>query len=163
MASSNSENKSPKLVVLGAKSNEYSFFAYGKPAPQGSKRHVGNGILIESSKYVKQWRKTVKTAARKARPKGWNPFLPIDLYALFLFDRPKSHYRTNGQLKPKAPVHCTTRIGDLDKLLRAIADALTDISYKDDSQIINIQSTRRYVRPTEQQGALISLRANQIP
>jgi len=150
-------------VVVGDKSIEYSFIAYGKPAPQGSKRHVGNGVLIESSKYVKQWRKQVKTAALLARPQGWNPYLPMDLYAQFLFNRPKSHYRTNGSLKPKAPSHCVTRIGDLDKLIRAVADALTDVSYQDDSQIINIQTSRRYARPTEQQGAIISLRANQSP
>ncbi|QDH92357.1 RusA-like resolvase [Gordonia phage Spooky] len=31
----------------------------GIPAPQGSKRHVGNGILIESSKRVGPWRAVV--------------------------------------------------------------------------------------------------------
>ena len=36
---------------------------HGTPAPQGSKRHVGNGVMVESSKKVKPWRQDVKHAA----------------------------------------------------------------------------------------------------
>ena len=36
---------------------------YGTPAPQGSKRHVGRGVMVESSKKVKPWREAVKQAA----------------------------------------------------------------------------------------------------
>ena len=28
----------------------------GLPAPQGSKRHIGRGVMVESSKRVKPWR-----------------------------------------------------------------------------------------------------------
>ena len=34
-------------------------------APQGSKRHVGRGIMIESSKRVKPWRDAVRIEANK--------------------------------------------------------------------------------------------------
>lgn len=30
-----------------------TIIVHGIPAPQGSKRHVGNGVLLESSKMVK--------------------------------------------------------------------------------------------------------------
>ena len=43
------------------------FFVEGIPASQGSKRHVGRGILIESSKRVKPWRSDVRIAAQEAR------------------------------------------------------------------------------------------------
>jgi hypothetical protein len=33
---------------------EFSIFIVGDPAPQGSKRHVGNGVMIEASKKVKR-------------------------------------------------------------------------------------------------------------
>ena len=33
-----------------------TFTAYGIVAGQGSKRHVGNGVMIEQSKRVKPWR-----------------------------------------------------------------------------------------------------------
>ena len=39
-------------------------YAVGDPAPQGSKSHVGNGVMIESSKRVKPWRRQVAAAAR---------------------------------------------------------------------------------------------------
>lgn len=41
--------------------------AYGTPAPQGSKRHVGNGVMVESSKRLRPWRQDVKAAAEAAR------------------------------------------------------------------------------------------------
>lgn len=38
--------------------NEICFFVAGRPAVQGSKRHVGGGRLIESSRQVGPWRGT---------------------------------------------------------------------------------------------------------
>lgn len=35
------------------------FAVFGLPAPQGSKRHVGEGRMVESSKRVKPWRRQV--------------------------------------------------------------------------------------------------------
>lgn len=43
-----------------------AFDVYGEPAPQGSKRHVGGGRMIESSAKVKPWRQDVVAAAREA-------------------------------------------------------------------------------------------------
>ena len=57
----------------------------------------------------------------------------------------QAHYRTNGELKPSAPQHCTGRIGDLSKLIRAVEDALTGVVYDDDAQIVHLTSQRRYV------------------
>lgn len=31
------------------------FHVIGLPAPQGSKKHVGHGVMVESSKKVKPW------------------------------------------------------------------------------------------------------------
>lgn len=77
----------------------------------------------------------------------------------FLFARPQSHYRTNGQLKPSAPRHCTARIGDLDKLVRALCDALQGLCYLDDSQIIEINAQRRYASNDERPSAIVSIEA----
>ena len=147
-------NKNQKLAELGGKYIEtFSFSVYGKPAPQGSKKHVGRGILVESSKHVYGWRKYIKVTAKRLLPKGWHATMGIQLEAEFLFKRPKNHFRTNGELKPSAPTHCTTRVGDLDKLVRALADALTGVAYEDDSQIISFKTTKRYVRNNEREGA----------
>ena len=44
-----------------------------------------------------------------------------------------------------SPQHCTGRIGDLSKLVRAVEDALTGVVYDDDAQIVHLTSQRRYV------------------
>ena len=38
------------------------FSVLGLPAPQGSKTHIGNGRMVESSKRVKPWRRQVAAA-----------------------------------------------------------------------------------------------------
>ena len=43
-----------------------AFTVRGIPGAQGSKRHVGHGVMIESSKKVKPWRSDVKAAAEDA-------------------------------------------------------------------------------------------------
>ena len=42
------------------------FTVLGVPAPQGSKRHVGRGVLVESSNALGPWRDAVAWAARDA-------------------------------------------------------------------------------------------------
>jgi crossover junction endodeoxyribonuclease RusA len=142
-------------------SHSYTFFAKGKPAPQGSKkvhRYVqGRAILGESSVNVQPWRAIVSGSARRLRPQEWHATLPMSLVITFVFARPKSHFRTNGELKDKAPRYCTTRIGDLDKLCRAVCDSLTGIAYDDDSQVCHLQAERRYATNNEPPGALITI------
>ena len=139
--------------------NEYSFTVYGRPAPQGSKTYMGRGKMVESCKRVKPWRKDIKITAKGLRPTLWHATIGVQLEVEFLFKRPKHHFRTNGKLKPKAPFHCTTRVGDIDKLSRAVADALTGVIYEDDSQIISLNTTKRYARSNEREGAKMTLRA----
>jgi len=142
-------------------SNSYTFFAPGKPAPQGSKkvhRYVkGRAVLGESSAYVAPWRAVVATCAHKLQPEQWHAKLPVSLSLTFVFARPKAHFRANGSLKDNAPLHCVTRIGDLDKLCRAVCDALTGIAYDDDSQVFSINAERRYATASETPGALITI------
>ena len=142
-------------------SNSYTFFAPGKPAPQGSKkvhRYIkGRAILGESSAAVDPWRKVVAGCARRLQPKQWHAKLPVLLTLTFVFARPKAHFRANGNLKDNAPQHCVTRIGDLDKLCRAVCDALTGIAYDDDSQVFSLHAVRRYAVGSESHGAHITI------
>lgn len=142
-------------------SNSYTFYAQGKPAPQGSKkvhRYIkGRAILGESSAAVAPWRAVVAGHARRLQPDQWHAKLPVSLTLTFVFARPKAHFRANGNLKENAPQHCVTRIGDLDKLCRAVCDALTGIAYDDDSQVFSINAERRYATASESPGALITI------
>jgi len=142
-------------------SSSFTFTVLGKPAPQGSKRHVGRGVMVESSKRCKPWRQDVRHTALDLRPDDWhaNMDAAITLSVVFIFARPKSHFRANGQLKPSAPAHCTGRIGDVSKLVRAVEDAMTGILYNDDAQIISLIAHRRFANDREQPCAIITVSA----
>ena len=45
-------------------------------------------------------------------PEGWHAMMgeAIWMDAIFVFNRPKAHYRTNGELKPSAPNIAPERI-----------------------------------------------------
>lgn len=134
---------------------------YGLPAPQGSKRHVGGGVMVESSKALKPWREAVKTAAREAAER--QGFLqiprstPVYMDVTFIFPRPASHYGTGrnaGVLKPNAPRWKTTA-PDLSKLVRATEDAITDAGlWADDALVVMGRTYKIY---GDQPGALITL------
>lgn len=118
------------------------FVVEGTARPQGSKRHVGNGIMIESSKHVASWRNWVRMKASQTM-QGRTPLTgPLIVSIAFGFDRPKKHFLSKG-LRPDAP---TMHQGkpDIDKLLRAVLDALTGVVFTDDSQVASIRCHKRY-------------------
>jgi len=132
------------------------FYVLGiTPAPQGSKRHVGGGRMVESSAKVKPWREAVRQEALKAACPISDQ--PIYLHLLFRFQRPRGHYNAKGILKPSAPKTPTTR-PDLDKLCRSTLDALTGVLFKDDSQVAFIVASKEYALPNELEGASIEVR-----
>jgi len=131
-----------------------SFVVDGEPATQGSMRSLGKGRpTIDSNRdKLEPWRATVAARAREAF--GDRPPLAgaVELDVAFVFARPKAHYRTGrhaGELKPSAPVYCDKR-PDLDKLLRAIGDALTGVVLVDDGLIVELRSRKFYGRPSAQ-------------
>ena len=140
-------------------SESYTIKVAGRPAPQGSKRHVGGGRFVEASKYLRPWRTAVSTAAKRLTPKGWHTNMGVSLTITFILARPKSHFCRNGELKDSAPRLCTARIGDIDKLVRGVCDALTGISYDDDCQVFDLHAERRYAIGYEKPGAIITVTA----
>lgn len=140
------------------------FRVYGTPAPQGSKRHIGKGVMIESSKKVKPWRANVVDAARQAVDlTGHLAYAgPVTLRAEFIFARPKSHYgtgRNSDVLKASAPTWVTSHhLGDIDKLVRSTCDALVTAQViVDDAIIVELDKVKkRYTSgPHDLPGALI--------
>lgn len=131
--------------------NRVEFYVEGKPAPQGSKRHVGNGVLVESAKALKPWRYKVAVAAHQAMlAAGYQPFEgPVTLLAQFVLYRPVS--------APKTRVLAATKQPDADKLLRAIGDSLSNVCYRDDAQVVDIRGTKRVALHDEQPGVQITV------
>ena len=120
----------------------------GNPAPQGSKRHVGGGRLIESSKRLPAWRIAVQDAALQ-HLQPIPPGVPVRVEIHFVMPRPKSLPKS----RPTPPA--VKRIGDLDKLCRAILDGLDGPAYADDSQVTILVADKRIAEPGEEPGARI--------
>ncbi len=130
----------PRAIGLGntvLPDGTIAITAYGQPAPQGSKRHVGNGVMIESSKHVKPWREAVKTAALDARliedwpAKIFIPTIdgPVSVRMVFTVRKPAS--------APKRRRTWPDRMPDLSKLIRSTEDALTDAGiWRDDARVV---------------------------
>ena len=123
---------------------------YGVPITQGSKVKTKWGMYDDNAKTLKPWREAVKTAALEAMH-GRDRFTgDVGISCVFTFDRPQSHFGTGrnaGVLKPSAPKRPTGgHSGDLDKLERAIYDALTDGGvWRDDCQVAMSDASKVYV------------------
>ena len=130
---------------------EISFFTPGIPAPQGSKRAFvvgGRARMVEDNAKTKPWRATVTAYARDAIGTEWDATGPMKVHAVFYFPRPASHYGTGRnaqQRKPSAPRLFKATKPDLDKLTRALLDALTDAGvWRDDAQVAYLEVLKRW-------------------
>lgn len=118
---------------------------YGQPAPQGSKRHVGNGRMIEVSKKVGPWRKAIVDEVKRRELHNELINVPVAVNICFFRPRPKSHFNTRGEVKPSAPDFPAT-IPDLDKLVRSTLDALTQSGViTDDARVVELTAAKVFV------------------
>lgn len=138
-------SKAPRLEVQGV------------PYPQGSKTLV-RGRMVESCQQVRPWRaKVTATAKQQADHEG--PLFPRDtplaVSVEFRMPRPKAHYRANGAVKPGAPAYSVKR-PDLDKLMRAVGDALSGVWWEDDSQIVSLYLVKVYTDRPGNEGITVT-------
>tara|TARA_R100000988_G_C3966252_1_gene148959 strand:- start:283 stop:726 length:444 start_codon:yes stop_codon:yes gene_type:complete len=126
-------------------------------APQGSKKHVGNGIMVETSKRLKSWRKTVEMRAKLIVADIM--IEPVEVEVVFWFKRPQRHYLPNGMVRQSAPVYITNKNkGDLDKHCRALLDSLTKSAFADDSQVVSLHAVKKYCDTESETGANIRIK-----
>jgi len=126
------------------------------PAPQGSKRALGPGRMIESCKRLKPWRALV-TSTAEALGVGIIPG-PVSLSVTFMLPRPDGHWTKTGKLSAmgrRAPWPAVKP--DLDKLIRAIGDSLTGTLITDDARVVNVSGQKRWCRPDELPGAIVTV------
>ncbi len=117
----------------------------GEPVPQGSLRAFArNGRVMTiagNAGRLERWRGDVRTAARQAMGNRLPLTGPVALTVVFRFARPQSHLTSKGEVRSGAPGYPRA---DLDKLQRAILDALTGFVYGDDSQVVAIAAVKEY-------------------
>ncbi len=119
----------------------------GTPAPQGSKRHVGGGRMVEMSKAVGPWREAVRAETQRTMIDHDPLAGPVSVVIDFYLPRPKGHYRSGRNahlLRDSAPVYPAGR-PDLDKLARAVLDGITaGGAWKDDGQAAELTLRKLY-------------------
>ena len=131
--------------------------ANGTPIPQGSKvaGKAANGRIFirDANPGLKAWRDNVAQAVW--RTMNEREFIidplkgPVQLHVWFYFEKPKS----NRTYRPTS-----RQVGDLDKLLRAVCDAITDAGgYDDDSQVVSISGEKLWADQETRPGVVIHL------
>lgn len=157
---------------------------YGTPVPQGSTRAfavrkggapTGRVVVTGDNAKTKSWRQAVVDEAlaylvsrNEAGRCGLCDRLDAHAHALeplavtlvFILPRPAGHFgsgRNAGQVKPSAPPFPVTK-PDLDKLCRAVLDALTDAGvWRDDSQVAELNAGKVYATGGDRPGCVIEV------
>ena len=128
-----------------------AFTVYGDPVPQGSKRAFvvkQRAVVVDAnSAGLKSWRSQVVSAAMEAvnddpdllpGDKKHPELGAVKVTLLFFLRQPK---------RPRSTVPITRP--DLDKLIRAVFDGLTDAGViRDDLQVTSLSAGKRYTTDT---------------
>ena len=127
------------------------FRVAGLPSTQGSKtgfvvtsKATGKAravVVDKNPKTLKPWREAVRSTAVEALPAGWVPLDgPVRISLVFALPKPA---------KPSRRWPIGANSGDVDKLARAVLDALSDASvWSDDARVTDLRAVKDY--PGEQ-------------
>ena len=99
----------------------------------------GRIVQVNSTKH-KAWRRAIVEEAIATLPEDWQPIdQPCELIVNFYMPKPASVKRLLPSVSP-----------DLDKLIRAVGDSLTDSGVVvDDSRIVRISARKLYAEGIE--------------
>lgn len=116
----------------------YEFAIPGKPYPLKRARRMKFGGMFDPKENVDAKR----IVAQIARLVIKSPLDgPVILSAVFLFERPKSHY--GKVLKESAPIYHTQR-PDVDNLIKTVLDGLNGIAWGDDAQVVEVSGRKAW-------------------
>ena len=136
------------------------FSVKGIAAPQGSKsaipirnkaREIVGTNMVESSKKVGPWRHRIAAAGEVAMYRyGAKPFKgAVRVHLRFVLPRPKA--------TPKVTPPAIKKTGDIDKLARAVLDALTGPVLVDDCLVVELRCVKRIAEPGEEARVVITV------
>jgi Holliday junction resolvase RusA-like endonuclease len=117
------------------------FTIYMRAEPQGSARAfviAGRARVTTDNKKIKPFRSEVTRMALAELNGRQQPLFParepVHITVKFGFMRPPSAKRRNHpSVKP-----------DIDKLVRAVSDALTGVAFHDDAQVVSVSAQKLY-------------------
>jgi Holliday junction resolvase RusA-like endonuclease len=117
------------------------FEVHGLPQTKGSTRAFARGsgapVVVSDNARLKQWEQAVGWSARAAGASMNEGAVAVDV----IFYLPRAKHTKEADALP------TTR-PDLDKLVRAVLDALTGICYADDGQVVHLTARKCYALDT---------------
>lgn len=124
----------------------------GVPQPKGSMKAFvrgGRAVVTSDNPRLKAWQQTVRVEAQRAGVAALAG--PVAIQLAFRLQRPIA------LSKRREAAHVTRP--DVDKLARAVLDALTGVAWGDDSQVASLRATKRYAGLEEPCGVTISVGA----
>ena len=149
---------------MSEEDGKVEFMVHGLPVAQGSKKVIqnkGRTFLVESSKEkLVPWRQEIAQLAHNEMmgDSPWSRGVSVRL--MFFLPRPKAHFgtgRNEHQLKESAPVAPHVK-PDIDKLTRAVLDALSGVVFHDDAQVVFLQATKMYSEDSRYPGAMVEVK-----
>ena len=135
----------------------------GQPRPRAYARKMGAKYVarVYDSDVADLWKHAVDLAIIAALQNGQSlpdHGSPFKVRMMFVMPRPKSHRRSNGQLKPNAPKYHTQK-PDSDNLAKLVLDRITRSGciWSDDSQVCECEIVKLWQRDGGDSGAIITL------
>ena len=122
---------------------------YGKPIPKGSfvYSEKKKSAFYANQKELNAWDLQIRKVFASRLRKDEMPIYKegaVSIMLRFAMLKPKSAKREYPSVRP-----------DLDKLSRAVLDALHGIVFKDDGQVIRLTAEKYYAKTPEDQGVTI--------
>ena len=102
-------------------------------------RHAG----IYDPGTADDWKACVRAAAREAMGSRADILDAVALNVVFRMPRPKAHFGKDGDVRERYTLAPHVQKPDLDNLVKAVQDALTDVClWQDDAQITTLAACR---------------------
>jgi crossover junction endodeoxyribonuclease RusA len=141
------------------------FAVAGLPVTEGSLRPMEVGgknvprrtvVIATNAAELNTWRRSVRAVAASKLPRGWVKFDgPVLVECLFLLPPPVKGAK-GSVIATEYPIHQSA--GDVDKLARAVLDAMSGVVYTDDSRVIRLVVDKRYPAAGQRTGVSIEVR-----
>lgn len=129
----------------------WKFRVDGVAVPQGSmvafvSATTGRAMMKPSNeKALKAWRKLVADTARAMRPPWLREPADGSIYVALTFVRERGEdYLADGITLKRGARRFPHTAPDIDKLTRAMLDALTGIAFTNDARVVTCLATKRY-------------------
>jgi len=134
----------------------WKFRVHGDAVPQGSwvafiSKTTGRAMAKPSNETpLKAWRRHVAQTATATRPDWLREPSDGPIYISLVFVRERGDdYLADGVTLKKGARRFPDTSPDIDKLTRAMLDALTDVAFTNDARVVTCLATKRYAEVGE--------------